>query len=54
MADKTSLSVVGLIFAGVTASVMAIAGWVVSGHVSGRLVLEQPQAVAEMSATRVR
>lgn len=54
MADKNSLGVMGLIFAGVTAGVVVVAGWVVTGHLAGRLVLEPPHSVAEMSATRVR
>lgn len=54
MADKTSLGIVGFILAGVTASVVIVAGWVVNDHLTGRLVLDPPQSVAEMSATRMR
>jgi hypothetical protein len=54
MADKTSLGLVGLILAGVTASVIVVAGWVVKDHLTGRLVLEPQQSVAEISATRMR
>jgi hypothetical protein len=54
MADKNSLDVMGLLLAGVTAGVFIIAGMLVNAHVAGRLVLEQPQSVAELSATRVR
>jgi hypothetical protein len=54
MADKTSLGIVGLILAGVTASVIIVAGWVVNDHLAGRLVLDPQHSVAEMSATRMR
>jgi hypothetical protein len=54
MADKNSLGMVGLIFASVTAGVVMIAGWVVTSHLDGRLVLDPPQSVAEISATRMR
>jgi hypothetical protein len=54
MADKNSLGLVGLIFAGITAGVVVLAGTLVNDHVQGRLVLEPPHAVAEISATRVR
>ena len=54
MADRSSLGMMGLIFAGVTASVVILAGWLVNAHVAGRLSLEPAQSVAELSATRVR
>lgn len=54
MADKNSLGAVGWLLAGVTAGVFVIAGWVVNAHVAGQLVLEPPQSMAELSATRVR
>ena len=54
MADNSSLRVVGLVLAAVTAAVILVAGWVVSAHVTGALALESPRAVTEMSAKSAR
>lgn len=53
MADRTSLGVVGLILAGVTAGVVVVAGWVVNAHLAGRLSLESA-SIVEVAATRVQ
>jgi hypothetical protein len=40
MADRRSLTFIGLLYAGLTAAVMLTAGIVVGSHLSGRLSLE--------------
>ena len=54
MADKSSLGILGFVFAAITAAVMLTALVVVRGHVEGRLVLESAHTVASVSATSVR
>jgi hypothetical protein len=54
MADKSSLGILGFVFAAITAAVMLTAFVVVSGHVDGRLALDSGQAVASVSTTSVR
>jgi hypothetical protein len=54
MADKSSLGILGFVFAAITVAVMLTALMVVRGHLEGRLVLEGTQTVASMSATRAR
>jgi hypothetical protein len=54
MADKSSLGILGFVFAAITAAVMLTALFVVRSHVEGRLVLDSAQTVASMSATSVR
>ena len=55
MADKSSLGIVGLAFGGVTAIVAFIAGFLVLGHVDGRLSLDEAGAAlvtASLTVTR--
>ncbi len=54
MADKSSLGILGFVFAAITAAVMLTALVVVHSHVEGRLVLESAHTVASMSTTSVR
>jgi hypothetical protein len=54
MADKSSLGILGFVFAAITAAVMLTALVVVRDHVQGRLVLDGAQTVASVSATSVR
>jgi hypothetical protein len=54
MADKSSLGIVGFVFAAITAAVMLTALIVVRDHVQGRLVLDGAQTVASVAATSVR
>jgi hypothetical protein len=54
MADKSSLGIVGFVFAAITAAVMLTALIVVRDHVQGRLVLDSAQTVASVAATSVR
>jgi hypothetical protein len=54
MADKSSLGIVGFVFAAITAAVMLTALIVVRYHVQGRLVLDGAQTVASVAATSVR
>ena len=54
MADKSSLGILGFVFAAVTVAVMLTALMVVRSHVEGRLVLEGAQTVASMTDTSVR
>jgi hypothetical protein len=54
MADKSTLGILGFVFAAVTAAVMLIAALLVRDHVEGRLVLDGAQTVASTSATSVR
>jgi len=41
MADKSSLGLLGFIFGGITAIVALIAGFLVIGHVEGKLMLDE-------------
>ena len=43
MADRKSLGLIGLIFGGVTASVIAVGLCVVQRHLDGRLMLDDSQ-----------
>jgi hypothetical protein len=49
MADRTGLGVLGLLFGSVTAVVLLITAVVVTGHVEGRLRLDNGQAAAAAS-----
>jgi len=56
MADKSSLGLLGFIFGGITAIVALIAGFLVIGHVEGKLMLDEssPTAVAASLTTEQR
>jgi hypothetical protein len=54
MADKSTLGILGFVFAAITAAVMVTAAIVVRDHVEGRLVLDGAQTVASISAPQVR
>jgi hypothetical protein len=54
MADKSTLGILGFVFAAITAAVMLTALVVVRDHVEGRLVLDGAHATASISATTVR
>jgi hypothetical protein len=54
MADKSTLGILGFVFAAITAAVMLIALIVVRDHVEGRLVLDGAQTMASASATSLR
>ena len=44
MADRKSLSIIGLIMSMVTVAVVLVGVFVVQGHLTGRYVLDQPVA----------
>lgn len=50
MVDHVSLEVMGFIFGGVTAIVVAIGALVVTNHIDGRVALEQAQTTVQTSA----
>jgi hypothetical protein len=54
MADRASLEILGFIFGGVTAIVIAIAAIVVGSHVRSPVAMDQqaPVVPASLSATR--
>jgi hypothetical protein len=54
MADKSSLGILGLVLAAVTAAVMLTALLVVRDHVEGRLLLESTHTLASMTTSSVR
>ena len=49
MADKSSLGILGFVFAAITAAVMLTALVVVRGHVEGRLVLESAHYYVDLA-----
>jgi hypothetical protein len=53
MADRKSLGIIGFILGGVTATVMAIGLFVVTGHLDGRLSLDEARPVASASLPTV-
>jgi hypothetical protein len=54
MPDKSSLRMLGLVFAGLTAAVIVTAAWLVNATVSGKLALKPAQSVSELSAISAR
>ena len=56
MADRKSLGIIGIIFGGITVTIMLIGFCVVKQHVDGRLILDEPQrpVVSASLATLVR
>ena len=49
MADRRGLGALGLVFAGVTAGVILITAFVVTGHVNDRLAIENGQEMVAAS-----
>jgi hypothetical protein len=49
MADRKSLGLIGFVFAGITAVVMATGILVVQRHIDGRLILDEQRPVVSAS-----
>lgn len=56
MADRKSLGMLGIMFGGITATVMLIAVMVVKNHIDGRLTLDATKApvMASMAQSVIR
>lgn len=52
MADTRSLRFIGMIYGAFTGMVALIALTVVSGHIQGKLILDDTRSVIEISAAR--
>jgi hypothetical protein len=52
MPDRRSLAVIGLVYCGITATVMLVACVIVSWHLAGRLSLDQATIVRPAPAAR--
>lgn len=50
MADRNSLRFIGMVYGGLTAAVILVAGFVVTAHMLGRLQLE-PGAIPVMKVS---